>query len=96
MVHKYPQNQSYVGSIGKTLTTNVSMTLCNWRIRPQTHVLSGRTAFGTDFSQVPNQYGPYAYCSLDKGAPKTKGGGGTYTEVSLGRGRAHKRSMLTG
>ena len=39
MVHKYPQNQSYVGSSGQTITTNVSMTLCNWRICHQTHVL---------------------------------------------------------
>ena len=26
-MHKYPQNQSHVGSSGQTLTTNVSMTL---------------------------------------------------------------------
>ena len=25
IMHKYPQNQSYVGSRGQTLTTNVSM-----------------------------------------------------------------------
>ena len=25
-MHKYPQNQSYVGSSGQALTTNVSMT----------------------------------------------------------------------
>ena len=35
-MQKYPQNQSYVDSSGQTLTTNVSMTLCNWRIRHQT------------------------------------------------------------
>ena len=46
---KYPQNQSHVGSIAQTLTTNVSMTLCNWQIRHQTHVLCGRTTF------APNQ-----------------------------------------
>ena len=28
-MHKYTQNQSYVGSIGQILTTNVSMTLCS-------------------------------------------------------------------
>ena len=50
MVHKYPQNQSYVGSTGQTLTTNVSMTLCNWRICHQTHVLCGRTTFGTELN----------------------------------------------
>ena len=48
-MHKYPQNQSYVGSSGQTLTTNVSMTLCSWQICHQTHVLCGRTTF------VPNQ-----------------------------------------
>ena len=33
-MHKYTKNQSYVGSNGP-LTTNVSMTLCNWQIRHQ-------------------------------------------------------------
>ena len=47
-MHKHPQNQSYVGSSGQTLTTNVSMTLCNSQIRHQTHVLCGRTTFGTE------------------------------------------------
>ena len=47
IVQKYPQNQSDVGSSGQTLTTNVSMTLCNWQIHHQTHVLCGCTTFGT-------------------------------------------------
>ena len=51
-MHKYPQNQSCVGSNGQTRPTNVSMTLCNWQIRHQTHVLCGRTTF------VPNQTRP--------------------------------------
>ena len=38
-MHKNPQNQSYVGSSGQTLATNVSMTLCNWQICHQTIVL---------------------------------------------------------
>ena len=46
-MHKYPQNQSYVGSSGQTLTTNVYMTLCDSQIR-QTHVLCGCTKFGTE------------------------------------------------
>ena len=46
-MHKYPQNQSYVGSSGQTLTTNVYMTLCTRQIR-QTHVLCGCTKFGTE------------------------------------------------
>ena len=37
-MHKYPQNQSYAGSSGQTLTTGVSMTLRNWQIRHQTQV----------------------------------------------------------
>ena len=49
IMHNYPQNQSYVGSSGQTLTTDVSMTLCSWQICHQTHVLCGRTTF------VPNQ-----------------------------------------
>ena len=28
-MHKYPQNQSYMGSSGQTITTNVFMTPCN-------------------------------------------------------------------
>ena len=46
-MHRYPQNQSYVGSSGQTLTTNVSMTLCNCKFvtKPMSYV----TTF------VPNQ-----------------------------------------
>ena len=47
IMHKYPQNQSCVGSSGQTLTTNVYMTLCTWQI-PQTHVLCGCIKFGTE------------------------------------------------
>ena len=36
------------GSSGQTLTTNVSMTLRDWQIRHQTHVLCGCTTFGTE------------------------------------------------
>ena len=48
-MHKYPQNQCYVGSSGQTLTTNMSMTPCSWQICHQTHVLCGPTTF------VPNR-----------------------------------------
>jgi hypothetical protein len=48
-MHKHPQKQSYVGSIGQTLPTNVSMTLCNWQICHQTRVFCGPTTV------VPNQ-----------------------------------------
>ena len=43
----------------------------------QTHVLCGCTTFGTELklgTQI-NTYGPYAYCSWDKGVAVTKGGG---------------------
>ena len=75
-MNKYPQNQSSVGSNGQTLTTNVSITLCNWQTCHQTHVLCGCTAFGTESNQVPTQCGPYARGGLDKGVAFTKGGGG--------------------
>ena len=72
IMHKYPQNQSYVASIGQTLTTNVSMTLCNWQILHQTNVLCGCTTFGTEV-----KLGPKLIWSLhlDKGVAITKGGG---------------------
>ena len=35
-MHRYPQNQSYVGSSRQTLTTNVSMTLRDWQLWDQT------------------------------------------------------------
>ena len=37
----------------QTLTTNVSMTLCDWQIRHQTHVLCGCTTFGTELKLGP-------------------------------------------
>ena len=36
IMHKYPQNQSFVGSSGQTITTNASMTPCDWQICRQT------------------------------------------------------------
>ena len=52
-MHKHPQNQSYLGSSGQTLTTNVSMTLRDSQIRHQTHVLCGCTMFGTELKLGP-------------------------------------------
>ena len=40
-MHKDTKNQSYVGLSGQTLTTNVSMTLCDSQIRHETHVWMG-------------------------------------------------------
>ena len=37
----------------QTLTTNVSMTLCDSQIRHQTHVLCGCTTFGTELKLGP-------------------------------------------
>ena len=40
-MHKYPQNQSYVGSSGQTLTTNVYMTLCTRKfVKPMSYVVA--------------------------------------------------------
>ena len=50
---KHPHNQSYVGSSGQTLTTNVSVTLCDSQICHQTHVLFGCTKFGTELKLGP-------------------------------------------
>ena len=52
-MHKHPQNQSYVGSSGQTLTTNVSMTLRDSQICRQTNVLCGCTMFGTELKLGP-------------------------------------------
>ena len=53
LMHKYPQNQSYVGSSGQTLTTNVSMTLCDSQICHQTHVLCGCATLSTKLKLGP-------------------------------------------
>ena len=52
-MHKHTQNQSYVGSSGQTLTTKLSMTLCNSQVRHQTHVLCVCTMFGTELKLGP-------------------------------------------
>ena len=52
------------------------MTLCNWQICRQNHVLCGRTTFVPN--QIRYQHSPYAHCSLDKGVPFTGGWGGVY------------------
>ena len=75
MVHKYPQNQSYVGSIRQTLTTNVSMILCRLQIRHQTHMLCGCTTFGTELKLGPKLIRSLPYCSLDKGVAIARAGG---------------------
>ena len=50
IMHKYPQNQSSVGSSGQTITTNVSMTPYSWQICHQIHVLCGCIKFVLDQS----------------------------------------------
>ena len=87
MVQKYPKNQSYVGSSGQTLSTNVSMTLCSWQIRHQNPSL-----MWLHYIWYRIKYGPYAYCSLDKGVARTKGwgrggGGGSGTRGLYKRSR---------
>ena len=52
-MHKDTKKQSYVGLSGQTLTTNVSMTLCDSQIRRENHVLCGCTMFGTESKLGP-------------------------------------------
>ena len=52
-MHKDTKNQSYVGLSGQTLTTNVSMTLCDSPIRHETHVLCGCAMFRTELKLGP-------------------------------------------
>ena len=52
-MHKDTINQSFVCLSGQTLTTNVSMTLCDSQIRHKTHVLCGYTTFGTELKLGP-------------------------------------------
>ena len=79
-MHKYLQNQSYVNSSAQKLSTNVSMTLCNWQNHHQTHVLWGCTTF------VPNQI-RYQINTVPSPAVawtrayKSWGGGGTAKNV---------------
>ena len=42
------KNQSYVGSSGEKIKTNVSMTLCSWQSCHQTHVLCRCTTFDVE------------------------------------------------
>ena len=73
-MHRYPQNQSYVGSSGQPLTPNVSMTLCNWQIRHQTHVFVAALHLYR-IKLRTKSIRPYAHCSLDKGVAITRGPG---------------------
>ena len=52
-MHKDTKNQSYVGLSGQTLTTNVSMTLCDSQICHETHVLCGCPMFGSELKLGP-------------------------------------------
>ena len=76
IVQKYPQNQSNVGSSGQTLTTNVSMTLCNWRTCHQNHDLCGCTTFGTELTLGTKLIRFLRLLQLGQGRGYYKGGGG--------------------
>ena len=80
-MHKYPQNQSYVGSSGQTLTTNVYMTLCTRQIR-QTHVLCGCTKFGTELKLGTKLIRSLRLLKLGQGRSLDKGGVGMDTHRS--------------
>ena len=47
------QKSELSGFKWQTLTTNVSMTLCDSQIRHQTHALCGYTTFGTELKLGP-------------------------------------------
>ena len=83
-MHKYPQKQSYVASIGQTLTTNVSMTLCSWQICHQTHVSCRCTTL------VANQI-RYQTNMVPRPAAYTGGGGGGPTLCAGRQTVMHKR-----
>ena len=80
IMHKYTQNQSYVGSTRQTLTTNVCMTLYNWQICHQTHVLCGCTTFVPDQIRYQITFPPHVHPPpRDGGSPPGGGGGELYT-----------------
>ena len=96
--HKHPQNQSCVGSSGRTLTTNVPMTLCDSQIRHQTHVLCGCTTFGTELKLGPKSGGNNTHCCTDKGVALARGGGGVpfwreYLTLKIMRHRGHRNGL---
>ena len=75
-MHRYTRNQSYVGSSGQTLTTNVSMTLLDTQIRHQTHVswlhhIWYQIKIRSQINTVPTP--------TDKGVAYTGGGGGGHS-----------------
>ena len=82
-MHRYPQNHSYVGSSGQTLTKNVPMTLCNWQICHQTHALRSCTTFALNQIRyqihtvaTPAVAGTRAYLLQGINGGCYKGGGG--------------------
>ena len=75
-MRKHSQNQSYAGSSGQTLTRNVSMTLWNWQIRHQTHVLCGCTTFVPNHTRYQINTVPTPAVALTRAWLLQKGGGG--------------------
>ena len=95
-MHKYPPKQSSVGPSGQTLTINVSMTQCNcgtFVTKPMSYVAALHLVPNQIRSQIPNQYGPYARCTLDKGVAFTKGGG--YPNKEIGHPMAAVQGRTT-
>ena len=88
-MHKYPQNHSYVGSSGQTLTTNVSMTLCDWQICHQTHILCGCTTFGADLKLGKTP--PPRWSKVSKTTSHT--GSSCLDKPVLARDAQHKKTL---
>ena len=96
-MHKHPQNQSYLGSSGQTLTTNASMTLYDSQIRHQTHVLCGCTTFGTESKLGPKLIRSLRLLYLGQGRSLYKAGGGGYfcaTNRPLPNPKRHLNSIV--
>ena len=82
-MHKDTKNQSYVGSIGQTLTPNVSMALCDSQIHHQTHVLCGCTTFGTKLKLGPKLIRSLRLLQLGQGRSLYKAAGGGVHAVEI-------------
>ena len=79
-MHKYPQNQSSVGSSGQTITTNVSPKPCLMRL----HYISYRIKLGTELIQSLHGAPDFHFRGGGSIEPaKTGGGGGLGKKAQL-------------
>ena len=94
IMHKHPQNQSYVGSSGQTLTTNVPMTQCSWRICDQKPCLMWLHYIWYRIKLGPKLMWSLRPLYLGQGRSLYKGrGGGVTTIIRGGVDRSHCPGM---